>query len=109
MANLSLIKTLMREKKITYGMLSQMTGLTAQGVCQMIRANKAMTDNLELIANALGVPVGYFFEETPAKTSHSDNSVSVPREVLEMLAEKDKQLREKDAVISRLTERLIGK
>lgn len=49
MANLSLIKTLAKERKITLKSLSQSIGMTEQGMQSLIKNNATNTETLERI------------------------------------------------------------
>jgi transcriptional regulator with XRE-family HTH domain len=64
MANLSKIKVLLREKKISLREFAREIGITEQGLQLLIKNNSTKVETLELIAAKLNVPVSTFFEET---------------------------------------------
>lgn len=63
MANLQLIKQLAEERKIPITQLAAMVQVSEQQIHLMCRTNSTKIETLEKIAKALGVRVGYFFDE----------------------------------------------
>ena len=63
MADLSIIKPLLKERKIKIKEFCDELGLTEQGFAKLIRANSTKIETLELIAQKLNVPVSTFFTE----------------------------------------------
>lgn len=117
MLNLQKIKKLSEIKKIPLQEVAKRINTSAQALSRMMRENGTRVETLEKIAKVFNVPINYFFDEEQCDSQISEgnavtitcNDIIIPREILAMLEEKDKQLREKDAIIARLTERLIGK
>ena len=118
MLNLQKIKELSELKKIPLTKVAERLETSPQALSRMMLENSTKISTLEKLAEIFDVPVGYFFGEQPfAAQAYGDgalaisgnNNITIPHEVLLMLQEKDRQIREKDAIIARLTERLIGK
>ncbi len=68
--DLQIIKSLVKEQRITLKELSQKIGMSEQGLHRSIRTNSIAAEYLENIAQCLGVSVGVFFGEqdiTPLK------------------------------------------
>ncbi len=61
MADLSIIKPLLKERGIKIKDFCDDLGLTEQGFAKLIRANSTKIETLELIAQKLDVPVSIFF------------------------------------------------
>lgn len=118
MANLLKIRQIAKEKGITLISLCKSIGISEQGLQLILRKNVTSTDTLEKIANYLCVPVAVFFDDYPTPTAQANgegsvaiagnNNVTIPHEVLVMLSDKDKQLREKDELIAKLTNKLLS-
>ena len=60
--NLSVIKTLCKQKNITVKEFAQKIGYTEAGISRTIKNNRTTSDFLEKAANCFGVSVGIFFE-----------------------------------------------
>jgi transcriptional regulator with XRE-family HTH domain len=60
--NLSVIKTLCKQKNITVKEFAQKIGYTEAGISRTIKNNRTTSDFLEKAANFFGVSVGIFFE-----------------------------------------------
>lgn len=124
MANLSLIKSLSKEKKITLKSLSEKVGISEQGMQKILKENTTSIVTIEKIAQALCVSPAIFFDDysepkqeampesdeqdkEPRATANGNGAiaiagsgnVTIPQAVLEMLREKDRQLAEKDEII----------
>lgn len=117
MANLLKIRTIARDRGITLISLAKAVGISEQGLQLILRKNVTSTDTLELIASHLNVPVSTFFDDhCPTAQASGDgamaiagnNNVTIPKEVLVMLQNKDQQLQEKDKLIAELTRKLMG-
>lgn len=118
MANLQRIKQIAAQKNITLGNLALQCGITPTGLSKIMRENSTTVTTLEKIANILQVSPIVFFDAAPTASQvgggssiqmvGNNNSVTVPKDILAMLAEKDKQLAEKDKLISRYTELLLA-
>lgn len=63
MADLSIIKPLLKERGIKIKDFCDELGLTEQGFAKLIRANSTKIETLELIAKKLNVPISTFFTE----------------------------------------------
>lgn len=109
MANLNLIKTLVKEKRITLKEFARQCDMSEQGLHRILRDNTTSIDTLETIARALGVSPAVFFDQTPGSASATGDgaiaiagsgNVTIPKEVLDMLAQKD-------ARIAELTDKLL--
>ena len=61
MADLSIIKPLLKERGIRIKDFCDELGLTEQGFAKLVRANSTKIETLELIAEKLDVPVSIFF------------------------------------------------
>lgn len=55
------LKKLAVQRGITIKSLAEMTGLTTQGIHKMVRNNNSTVRDLELISNALGVSMMYWW------------------------------------------------
>lgn len=117
MANLLKIREIAKSKGITLISLAKAVGISEQGLQLILRKNVTSTDTLELIAAHLNVPVSTFFDDhCPTAQANGDgamaiagnNNVTIPKEVLVMLQNKDKQLQEKDKLIAELAKKLLG-
>ena len=68
MANLTLIRELCKERKISLRQLGKEIGInTPQGIQRIIKQNSTTIDRLEKIANILEVPIWMFFDVDPIK------------------------------------------
>ena len=63
MADLSIIKPLLKERGIKIKDFCDELGLTEQGFAKLIRANSTKIETLELIEQKLNVPISTFFTE----------------------------------------------
>ena len=102
MANLLKIKALCKERKIDIGELSQKIGITPQAMHKLIRNGSTSIITLEKIADVLSVPASIFFDGTDTIPMANEN-------LLKIIAEKDRQITEKDAQIKRLFDLLEKK
>lgn len=122
--NLERIKLLAENKRIPFKKIASDIGMSEGNLHRCVRENKIQASDLEKIADALKVPVSYFFDDADgsnfveshgefnATTGRGDASVIVgdgklAQEVAllkRLLDEKDTLLAEKDARISDLKE-----
>ena len=77
MANLKVIKVLLKEKNITIRDFSARVGLTEQGLQKLIRENTTRVDTLETIARELNVSIVEFFDKDIAKLEEKETIVSM--------------------------------
>lgn len=75
MANLVIIKELLRQKRYTIRQFSSEIGITEQGLQNIIKQNSTKVETLEKIAKALDVPVSIFFDDAMGNIS-GNQSVS---------------------------------
>ena len=118
MLNLQKIKELSENSGTSLSEVAKMLQTSPQALSKMIRENSTKVSTLEKLSEIFHVPVGYFFNEVtpPTAQANGDNSVAIagnnnvtiPHEVLVMLSDKDKQLREKDELIAKLTNKLLS-
>lgn len=88
MANLFLIRDLCERKKITIRELAQRIGRDESSIQSAIRRGTTNATTIEMIANVLGVPAGYFFDGFAA-----DDSSDLKQEIAhlkELLNEKER-------------------
>lgn len=86
MANLLIIKDLLKQRKISIRDFAAELGMTEQALQLLIRKNSTKIETLELIAQKLNIPVASFFEENiESKTTSS--KPQVPSEFVEALFE----------------------
>ena len=106
-ANFYKIRTLAEERGMTLSELAEKVNMTPTGLGLLIKSDKAMTNNVEKIARALGVHIGYFFDgyEEPVESTPSNQSdlQAVIAQKDEIIAQKDKIIEQKDAIINILT------
>lgn len=110
MANLLLIKAFAKERRIPLKEVASKAGITEQGLWKLIHENSTSVATLENISNALGVSPAVFFGDAPAAANATGDgaiaiagsgNVTIPKEVLDMLAQKDARIKE-------LTDRLLA-
>ncbi len=90
MANLLLIKSLLKERSISIRDFSKELGMTEQGLQKLIRENSTKVDTLELIANKLNVSTSIFFEGE--RTSETDRLLSIIKSQQEQLSKSQEQI-----------------
>lgn len=91
MANLQVIKVLLREKNITIRDFSSRIGLTEQGLQKLIRENTTRVDTLEAIARELNVSIVEFFDQDVAKINEKETIVSI-KDYLEVIKTQSKTI-----------------
>lgn len=94
MANLLVIKQLLKERNITIRDFSKELGITEQGLQKLIRENSTKVETLELIAQKLNVSISIFFdnyscEEKPEK-ERLLSIIESQQRTIEVLANKKK-------------------
>ncbi len=72
MADLSIIKPLLKERGIKIKDFCEELGLTEQGFAKLIRANSTKIETLELIAQKLNVPVTLFFSQPKEERNEAE-------------------------------------
>lgn len=72
MADLSIIKPLLKERGIKIKDFCEELGLTEQGFAKLVRANSTKIETLELIAEKLEVPVRIFFSNPPEEEHEAE-------------------------------------
>ena len=72
MADLSIIKPLLKERGIKIKDFCEELGLTEQGFAKLVRANSTKIETLELIAEKLEVPVSIFFSNPPKEEHEAE-------------------------------------
>lgn len=82
--NTSKIAQLIECKNLSKVKLSSMTGISDVTISNILKGADAKVSSIEVIARALGVPVGYFFDEEPVTgvraTSIGNNNVLAGRD-----------------------------
>ena len=76
MADLSIIKNTLKEKRIKIKDFCKELNITEQGFAKIMRTNSTKIDTLELIASKLGIPVSAFFSD--ATKAEVSNYMDVP-------------------------------
>ena len=77
MANLQIIKNILKDKGLTVRYLANELGMSEQGLQKLIRENSTKIETLESIAKILKVSIMVFFDEqTSGINSNSNNNVS---------------------------------
>ncbi len=120
MPNLQKIKQIAADKKLPLGVLAEQVGVTPTGLSKIMRDNTTTVVTLEKIVNVLQVSPVVFFDlsfdirelnqgvgKSGQIQNRDENNVTIPKEILDMLAEKDKQLAEKDVRIAKYVELLL--
>lgn len=106
MANLLIIKDLLKQRKISIRDFAAELGMTEQALQLLIRKNSTKIETLELIAQKLNIPVASFFEENiESKTTSS--KPQVPSEFVEALFEERMRHDEMNAELIRQNGKLI--
>jgi len=114
--NLSRIKEIAEERRVTLADVARAAGITSTGLSRLMRENKTRVDTLQKISDFLGVPITSFFNSDPIPplqtgagnvgaaginfSVNSDQNISRALDILEG------QLRAKDEQISGLIKAL---
>ncbi|MBS5485517.1 helix-turn-helix transcriptional regulator [Parabacteroides sp.] len=88
MANLLIIKDLLKEKKISIRDFANELGMTEQALQLLIRKNSTKIETLELIAQKLNISVSMFFEKD---IESKNNKPQIPYEFVESIIEERKR------------------
>lgn len=97
MLNLQKVKHLAKDKNISLNDVAEKLDMSPQALSRMLKENSTKVSTLEQLASIFNVSVSYFFDEDtidgeqPRHTSRPHNVV-IPQSVIDMLAEKDKQI-----------------
>lgn len=78
MADLSIIKYILKERGIRIKDFCEQIGITEQGFAKIVRSNSTKIETLELIADKLGIPVSMFFGTDAKPVDVSVNIMEVP-------------------------------
>lgn len=70
------VKAILKDKQLTLNDLAQKLGVSRQALYLQINNNPRIS-TLQRIADALGVPVGQLFDQTPADTA-DHNTITCP-------------------------------
>lgn len=71
------VKAILKDKKLTLNDLAQKLGVSRQALYLQINNNPRIS-TLQRIADALGVPVGQLFDQTPQPTNADHNVITCP-------------------------------
>ena len=110
------IKNILSDKGWTQEILADKVGITLRSLQNYLNKNSCNTDDLEKIATALGVHVGYFFEEETAPPQERGVLPTTETDVNQLLKDleslkrelesKNELLKSKDEIISLLKSKL---
>lgn len=98
MANLLIIKKLIKDKNLTIREVASDIGMTEQGFQKLIRENSTKVETLEAIAKRLNVSVSIFFNEVQNDNKeplNQSNLVESQQRTIENLSETIKNLTSK--------------
>lgn len=104
MANLLIIKDLLKERKVSIRDFANELGMTEQALQLLIRKNSTKIETLELIAQKLNISVSMFFEK---EVESKNNKSQIPYEFVESLIEERKRHDEMNAELIRQNGSLI--
>lgn len=115
MANLMRIKTLAESRKISVRELAERVGVKENQIHVMCRTNSTKIDTLERIAQILGVPISYFFDEPKElrqagrdyveRGNIEHNGGATDDDFRERIAELKSQLADKERIIKMMEEK----
>jgi len=93
MANLTIIRELCKDKKITLSELSEKINISYAGMQRILSTNSTKIDTLEKIADVLNVPISSFFDESKKnqlKQTQSElfSMIILDNPILELLSNK---------------------
>lgn len=71
------VKAILKDKQMTLNDLAQKLGVSRQALYLQINNNPRIS-SLQRIADALGVPVGQLFDQTPQPTNSDHNTITCP-------------------------------
>lgn len=116
MANLLIIKDLLKQKKISIRDFATELGMTEQALQLLIRKNSTKIETLELIAQKLNVSVATFFEENAEnrgtknvlflKEVLEDAGEAIAKVIKEAVQEKEELIKAKNDTIASLKQNI---
>ncbi|KAA6348230.1 hypothetical protein EZS27_004298 [termite gut metagenome] len=68
--NISKLQLIMNQRKINNSNLASLSGLSDVTISKILNGADAKISSVEKIAQALGLPVGYFFDEIDVVSGH---------------------------------------
>ncbi|MCZ2726239.1 helix-turn-helix domain-containing protein [Bacteroides caccae] len=112
MANLLIIKELLKQKKITIRDFASDIGMTEQALQLLIRKNSTKIETLELIAKKLNVSVSIFFDGEPdgdvaaaallSKQIVKESSQIISNSIEELVKDKNKLIETQEQTICQM-------
>lgn len=72
------IKQAIKESGSSVGELAQKMGVSRQAISRQINGANITVETVQKIADALGLPVGQLFDQTPQQTNADHNVVTCP-------------------------------
>lgn len=72
------IKQAIKESGSSVGELAQKMGVARQTISRQINGANITVETVQKIADALGVPVGQLFDQTPQKTTAENITITCP-------------------------------
>ena len=72
------IKQAIKESGSSVGELAQKMGVARQTISRQINGANITVETVQKIADALGLPVGQLFDQTPPPTNADNNTITCP-------------------------------
>lgn len=72
------IKQAIKESGSSVGELAQKMGVARQTISRQINGANITVETVQKIADALGLPVGQLFDQTPQPTNADNNTITCP-------------------------------
>ena len=72
------IKKAIKESGSSVGELAQKMGVSRQTISRQINGANITVETVQKIADALGLPVGQLFDQTPQTTNADNNTITCP-------------------------------
>ena len=72
------IKQAIKESGSSVGELAQKMGVARQTISRQINGANITVETVQKIADALGLPVGQLFDQTPQPTNEYHNTITCP-------------------------------
>ena len=72
------IKQAIKESGSSVGELAQKMGVSRQTISRQINGANITVETVQKIADALGLPVGQLFDQTPQPTNAEHNTITCP-------------------------------
>ena len=86
------LEILLKEKKLTQKDVSEKSGLSVMAISAIMGGGDLKVSNLIKIANAIGVPVNYFFDEsTPIPISPIEKHKSKTKVIVQIELDDEKE------------------